>query len=159
MTSFHSGRLDQADPTSGAAAASSGVPDEILAPVMAGAHARGVAETLDMLGIPGVFLGRAGEVLLATHAAAPLLQGPLRLHMRHLVAERAEDNRVLEAFIADAVGDARAAHAVRLPGAAFELRRLPRTEAATLPGQMVRAVVLLADATDARHAALLRLLA
>lgn len=154
MASFHSGQPGLADPEVGVSGSAEGSVDEMLAPVIAGAYARGVAETLDLLGLPGLFLDRSGEVIFASRAAAPLLRGPLRLHMRHLVAEGAEDNRQLATFVADAVGAGSGAAALHLPGAAVELRCLPRTAGVALPGQLVHAVVLLLDDADPRHAAL-----
>lgn len=159
MASFHASQQNLADRQARPAQQLSGAADDMLSPVIAGAYARGIADTLDLFGVPGVFLARDGEVLFASRPAARLLDGPLRLHMRHLVAAQAADNRLLGDFIADAVGEASGSPGVRLPGAALELRRLPRTEASALPGQMVRAVVLLADPTDPRHAAALTLLA
>ena len=159
MASFHAGLHDQADPQARPAAPVDAGPDEVLSPVIAGAYARGIADALDLFGLPGVFLDRDGEVLFASRAATPLLlDGPLRLHMRHLVADGAADNRLLGDFIADAVGAADGERGVRLPDAALELHRLPRTEASALPGQLVRAVILLADLADPRHAAALTLL-
>lgn len=131
--------------------------DDMLGPVIAGAYARGVAETLELLGLPGVFLGSAGEVLFVSRAAAPLLQGPLRLHMQHLVADAAPDNQLLGGFIADAVGAAETPAALTLPGAALELRRLPRTAGTALPAQRLRAVILIADGANPRHADALHL--
>ena len=79
--------------------------------------------------------------------------------MRHLVAKGAADNQALGAFIADAVGEERADAALRLPEAGLELRRLPRTAGSGLSGQMVRAVVLLADESEPRQMALMQAIA
>ena len=159
MASFHADRADLLRQGARPADRTPEGYDEVLAPVIAGAYARGVAETLDMLGLPGLFLDASGEVLFVSRAAAPLLNGPLRLHMRHLVAREAADNRLLATFIVDAVGAGTEGAALRLPHAKFELRRLPRTAAATSPDQLVRAVLLVCDEADPRHSALAALLA
>ena len=159
MASFHADRADLLGHGAGSAGPTPEGYDDVLAPVIAGAYARGVAETLDMLGLPGLFLDPSGEVIFVSRAAAPLLNGPVRLRMRHLVAREADDNRLLATFIVDAVGAGTETATLRLPRAKFELRRLPRTAAATSPNQLVRAVLLLLDEADPRHAALAALLA
>lgn len=157
MATFHSAwPTEDAQPE--ASRVMDGAADEVLGPVMAGAFARGVAETLELLGIPALFLDRSGEVLFASRAVEPLLQGPLRLHTRHLVAEHAGDNEVLSDFIAHAVGNGVNADEAQLPHAALNLRCLPRTPAWSIPSQLVRAVIIVADPADRRHEAMLRLL-
>lgn len=150
MASFHPGRTGLVAVDNGPAALRREAPDEMLAPLLAGAFARGVAETLDALGLAGVFLDRSGEVVFISRAAGPLLQGRLRLHMRHIVAEDGADNQALGAFIADAVGAGNGDAALRLAGADLDLRRLPRMAGADLSGQMVRAVLILSGRADAR---------
>lgn len=156
MASFHPGRTGPAAPERRATAMGREAPDEMLAPLLAGAFARGIAETLDLLGLPGLFLDRSGEVIFMSRAAEPLLQGRLSLHMRHLVATGAADNQALGAFLADAVGEGAGSASLRLAGAGVELRRLSRTAGSDLAGQMVRAVVLLADESEPRHVALMQ---
>lgn len=154
MASFHPARSGLAAPDAGAAGLRREAPDTMLAPLLAGAFARGIAETLDALDLAGLFLDRSGEVIFISRAAEPLLRARLRLHMRHLVADGAADNQALGAFIADAVGAGHGDARLRLAGAGLDLRRLPRTAGADMAGQMVRAVVLLVADGDPRHAAL-----
>jgi hypothetical protein len=159
MASIHPGRTGPVAPERRASATAGEAPDEMLAPLLAGAFARGVAESLDALGLPGLFLDRSGDVIFMSRAAEPLLQGRLRLHMRHLVANGTADNQALGAFIADAVGEGQAEAALRLAEAGLVLRRLPRSAGSDLAGQMVRAVVLLADEAEPRHVALMKAIA
>lgn len=159
MASFHADRADLLRHGAGPQGRTPDGYDEVLGPVIAGAYARGVAETLDMLGLPGLFLDPSGEVIFVSRAAVPLLNGALRLHMRHLVARETADNRLLATFIVDAVGAGAEAAALRLPRAKFELRRLPRLAAAASPDQLVRAVLLLLDEADPQQSALAALLA
>lgn len=112
---------------------------DALKPLLAGAHARGMADALELAGVAAVMIDAQGMVL---HAGAPAREmfGPeLRLEYDHLVGSSAESTCAIQTLIADALGEgdapapvlvARAGqtpiklHARRVPGAADNLCQL-----------------------------------
>jgi hypothetical protein len=72
---------------------------DLLAPLLAGARARGVADTFELLGIPVIFLGRAGEVLHVGATARPYLGEDLEVISGHLVGSTPAANRALQSLV------------------------------------------------------------
>jgi hypothetical protein len=106
---------------------------DALQPLLAGAHARGMADAFELAGVAAVMIDSQG---LALHAGAPArdLFGPeLRLEFDHLVGADAETTCAIQKLIGDALGDGESPapvfvtragrsplklHARRVPGAA-----------------------------------------
>lgn len=104
-----------------------------LQPLLAGAHARGMADAFELAGIAAVMIDQQGMVL---HAGAPAhdLFGPeLRIEYDHLVGGTAESTTAIQALIGGALGEGESPspvvlnrngrsplklHARRAPGAA-----------------------------------------
>jgi hypothetical protein len=76
---------------------------EVLAPIVAGARARGVADAFEMARIAAVLVDGTGAILHVGKLAEPLLGRELNVVSRHLVADSAKANRALERLIAAAV--------------------------------------------------------
>ena len=117
-----------------------------LAPVVAGALARGLADAFELTGIAAILLSEVGSVLHVGQSAAPLLDGPLSIVSRHLVAETACSNRDLERLIAGAVAGSGELPPVVVPrenAPAIEVRAMHFADAANDPMQLMKAILVL----------------
>lgn len=112
---------------------------DALQPLLAGAHARGMADAFELAGVAAVLIDSQGMVL---HAGAPArdLFGPdLRIEYDHLVSGSAESTCDIQTLIAAALGEGEAPapllvsragqtpfklHARRAPGAAGNVCQL-----------------------------------
>lgn len=107
-----------------------------IKPLLAGAHARGMADAFELAGVAAVMIDSQGMVLHAGTPARELFGSDLRLEYDHLVTGEAESTCVIQTLIAEALGDGdmpapvlvpRAGrspiklHARRVPGAANNL--------------------------------------
>ena len=125
------------------------LPEEVLAPVMAGAYVRGIADTFDAVGLACAFLDRNSRVLVANAAAERFLRGPLQVAADHLLAETTEDNRLIAEVVAAAMnGPQGTLRSVRLPAARLDLHCLSFGDPLMPSGQMVRAIVVIDDGDD-----------
>ncbi|MCW6509498.1 hypothetical protein [Lichenifustis flavocetrariae] len=135
------------------------LPEEILLPIIAGAYARGVADTLELLGIPALFFDGDGRVLHANSASNPFVDGPLRLRTHHLIARDAADNHALSELIAVALKPSSSLTPTLLPKAGLTIYALPLPDHLRTAGQMVRAILLISNADDSAVAMLARRMA
>lgn len=119
------------------------LPEELLRPVIAGAFARGIAETFALLGMPALFLDREGRVLLVNEWAKPMLGAGLQIRAGHLLARARKDNRSLAEFMSSALQDPAQRPSVRLEVAGLGLRALPVPGHAQHIDQLAHVVVLL----------------
>jgi hypothetical protein len=112
---------------------------DALQPLLAGAHARGMADAFELAGVAAVMIDQQGMVL---HAGAPArdLFGPdLRVEYDHLVSGDAESTCAIQTLIASALSEAETPapvlvsragqtpfklHARRAPGAAGNVCQL-----------------------------------
>ncbi|MBK9082873.1 MAG: hypothetical protein IPL88_12750 [Rhizobiales bacterium] len=78
-----------------------------LAIMMAGARARGVADALEMLGLPAILLDIDGFALHISGRAAEKFGARLAIVRRRLVAGRAQDHAALRKALGDTLGAAR----------------------------------------------------
>jgi hypothetical protein len=76
---------------------------DILRPLLEGARARGMADAFELLGIPAVLIGAAGEVLHIGAAAETRMGGSAEVASRHLVGVDAASNRALQDLVAAAL--------------------------------------------------------
>jgi hypothetical protein len=75
------------------------LPPEILAPLLAGARARGIADAYEMMGAGAVLLGHSGRVLHASERASRLLQDVASVVSEHLVGATTDANGQIESLI------------------------------------------------------------
>ena len=119
------------------------LPEEILRPVIAGAFARGVADTLTLLDLPALFLDREGRVLFVNDPAKLLLDGSLQVRAGHLLARSRRDNRSLASFLAAVLHDPTSRPSVHLEVSGLALRALPAPGGAVQMDQLLHAVLLI----------------
>lgn len=121
-----------------------------LAPIFAGAYARGVADMLDGLGLPALFLRRDGRVLFCSAPAQACLGGGLRLEVDHIVADGAEDSRRLDRLISDVICSRRPCNAEvgASNSAPLTLHCLPFGSEATSVAQIADVMLLLDAGAD-----------
>lgn len=79
-------------------------PIDAIKPLLAGAHARGMADALEIAGIAAVLIDREGMVLHAGPSARSLFCAELSLQAEHLVAANSDSTRSIQSLIADALG-------------------------------------------------------
>lgn len=108
-------------------------------PLLAGAWARGVADTLDMLGQGAVLLDCSGGVLFASPLALQRLDGAFVLVSGHLVAHDSASNCVLQEMISAAL--AGTAGEMPFPSASGErrIRALPAKQVQDPQMQLLKA--------------------
>ena len=142
---------------SGADFALSGSPDEegcsdLIGPMLAGAQARGVADTFELLGIGAALIDATGKVLHMGVCGRNIVVGWLRVVEDHLVADRPSDNKALQTLIGAAIdGSSEDAVPVRLEGretGILKIRalRMPRSHSVN---QLLRAVLVFEELTAA----------
>lgn len=117
-----------------------------IAPILAGARARGVADALEMLGVAAILLGADGDVLFANEQARSLLIPHLRIAGERLAttdkSRQAALSRLIEA--ASAGSNGAAGSLVLRRGDGVPALRLQATPIADDdPFQLLRAVLLL----------------
>lgn len=117
-----------------------------IAPILAGARARGVADALEIVGIAAILIGAEGDVLYANERARALLVPHLRIVSERLEAVDRKRRRALAELIDAAVaGEKAEAHSLILCcGDDVPPLRLHATPIADGdPYQLLRAVIIL----------------
>lgn len=117
-----------------------------IAPILAGARARGVADALEIVGIAAILIGAEGDVLYANERARALLVPHLRIAGERLEAVDRKQRGALANLIEAAVaGDKAEAHSLILRcGDGVPALRLHATPIADGdPYQLLRAVIIL----------------
>jgi hypothetical protein len=125
-----------------------------IAPILAGARARGVADAFEMLGIAAILIAANGDVLFANERARALLVPHLTLAGERLSGADEASQRGLDRMIEAAVAGPNAkASSVVLRREGVPTLRLHATPIAAEddPFQLLKAVIVL-DRTDARAA-------
>ena len=129
-----------------------GLPLEILAPVLEGAAARGMADAFEMMGHAAVFFDAAGNVLHAGATVRKFLGQGLVLSGRQLVASTPEGNQVLQAILSAALAGETTMGELRLgPDHTQSILRI-EGRAGPLPrrnGQLLNAILLFSCSTAA----------
>jgi hypothetical protein len=127
-----------------------GAPEEFdcapIAPILAGARARGMADAFEMLEIAAVLVAADGEVLFANARARALLGRDLTLSGEHLRAIDEADERALRCMIDAAVAESDAkpgALILRRGAPSLRLRAMPVVSDRGDPFQLARAVIVL----------------
>jgi hypothetical protein len=117
-----------------------------LAPLLAGARARGVADGLELIGAAAALLDDQGEVLHLNARALSLLGGDLVLAGGRLRARDRALDLSLAAAIDSTLRDQVASHVALGDGARADglgIRIVPATTEADDPFQLLRAVAIL----------------
>lgn len=110
-----------------------------LQPLLAGAHARGMADAFELAGVAAVMIDAQGMVLHAGAPARALFCADLRLEYDHLISATSESTCAIQTLISEALGEGEAPtpvlvqragqtpfklHARRAPGAAGNVCQL-----------------------------------
>lgn len=117
-----------------------------IAPILAGARARGVADALEIVGIAAILIGADGDVLFANEQARALLVPHLKIVGERLEAVDKRHRGALAGLIETAVaGEKAEAHSLILRrGDGIPGLRLHATPIADGdPYQLLRAVIIL----------------
>jgi PAS domain-containing protein len=123
-----------------------------IAPLLAGARARGLADAFEMLGIAAILLAADGDVLFANPQAEALFGAHLKLSGERLIAGDEADQRELRRMMEAAVsGQNRSGELIvqRAGLSALKLRATPVASPDRDPFQLLRAVIIL-DQMSAR---------
>ena len=72
------------------------IPLDCLAPLLAGARARGVADAFQMMGLAAVFLDADGVVVHVNPAAARMMGSVLAIASQHVVCGTSSANRIMQ---------------------------------------------------------------
>lgn len=131
-----------------ARAAAGAVRSESLQPLLAGAHARGMADALELAGVAAVMIDAQGMVLHAGDRARELFCGELRLEFDHLVGADAESTCALQTLISqglEAGGQPAPVIVARREGLPLKLhaRRVPG--AANNANQMLKLLIIIEE--------------
>ena len=124
---------------------------EALAPMLAGARARGVADAFELLGMPAVLIDQSGTVLHVGASAMKLLGGDIAVVSRHLVGAAASTNRALQNLIAAALSGedevvANPVFIAREGLAPLTVRAIRIPGASGDPMQLLKAIIVLGEA-------------
>jgi PAS domain-containing protein len=117
-----------------------------IAPLLAGARARGLADAFEMLGIAAILLAADGDVLFANPPAQALFGTHLKLFGERLVAGDEADQRALRRMtVAALTGQSRSGELIvqRAGLPALKLRATPIASAEEDPFQLLRAIILI----------------
>ncbi len=121
---------------------------EPLGLVISGAHARGVADTLDALGLAAILLDEFGRVLHLTVRAEDLCGAALRPHRARLVSATPDGQVRVDALVARAVSPAPGPERVVFEASSgsegFEMSVLRFAEAMPDASRRVKAALLVA---------------
>lgn len=119
-----------------------------LAPIIAGARARGLADAFELMGTAAILLSGVGSVLHVGASARAFLDGAISIASGHLVAETAKANRDLERLIAGAVSGLADLQPVVVPrrdATAIEIEAVRLVDAAKDPMQLLKAILVLRE--------------
>ncbi len=121
---------------------------DALQPLLAGAHARGMADALELAGVAAVLLDGHGMVLHVGAPAAALFGPDLRVDFDHLVGADGETTRTIQNLIAQTLGKGAMPaplSLIRRHGAGLRLhpRRVPG--AATDQAQLLKALIIIEE--------------
>jgi hypothetical protein len=120
-----------------------------VAPLIAGAHARGMFDAFEILGQGAILLDAQGRTLAVTGAATRRLGATLALCGRRPVAGAAADDSRLRRAIRDSLDGMPAALEIGTGAAELSLRLLPMPAD---PNQLLAAILLIDSARDGLRA-------
>ena len=115
-----------------------------LGPLLAGAWARGVADTLEMLEQGAILLDAAGGVLYASPRAISLLDGHAQLVSNHIVARDGTVNASFEEIIAAALRGESPQFQLQTGSRDLTIRAMPAARTQGSSVQLLKAVLAIA---------------
>jgi len=123
---------------------------EAMAPLLAGARARGIADAFELLGMAAILIDASGTVLHVGEAATKLLGGDIAIVSRHVIGATQATNRALQHLVASAISGedevtAKPVVMARAGRPPLMVRALPIPGAERDPMQLLKAVLLLAE--------------
>jgi hypothetical protein len=138
---------EAADLATGSQSRGTGVADlspDILRPLLEGARARGMADAFELLGIPVVLIGAAGEVLHVGTGAEARMGGSAAVASRHLVGADAGSNRALQELVAAALAGKEKSVKLKPRGGrkAVSARSLPLPASWNNAHQLAKAIIV-----------------
>jgi hypothetical protein len=119
-----------------------------MQPLLAGAHARGMADALALAGVAAVLIDAQGMVLHAGALARDLFGSDLRLDHEHLIGRTAESTRAIQTAITEALADGDLPDPVIIPRAGharYKLHVRPVPGAAKNPCQLLKALIMIEE--------------
>jgi hypothetical protein len=125
---------------------------DAIKPLLAGAHARGMADALEMAGIAAVLIDREGMVLHAGPSARSLFCAEFSLQAEHLVAADSDSTRSIQSLISDALGAGPQPEPIeirRRDGGGFQLRARRVPGAADDSFQLLKVLILIEELAPA----------
>lgn len=119
-------------------------------PLLAGAHARGMADVLDLLGMSAALIDAAGMVLHLNAGAKRLVGRDISMIHAHLMLKDESENRALMTMIGAALGESpRAGEMVAAgPQGRIRLQALPVAANIGDSCQLLKALVLMIPLND-----------
>jgi PAS domain-containing protein len=136
--------------TSGASAVSDDFDSMPIAPLLAGARARGLAEAFEMLGVAAILIAADGDVLFANNEAQALFGAHLKIVSERLRTGDELSQRALRRMMDSALNGARRSGEIIVQRAdgqpALRLRATPVASADADPFQLLKAVILIDQA-------------
>ena len=125
------------------------VPEDFLAPLMAGARARGIADAYEMMGLGAILLDASGKVLHASQRAQTMMQGAISIVSEHMAGASPGLNKIIETVIAAGLAEngeaAPMAVIVTASGKRIGLRALQVPVAPEHSVQLMKAVAILSE--------------
>ncbi len=123
------------------------VPAGFIAPMLAGARARGIVDAYEMMALGTILLDESGRVLHTSERAKSMMQGMISIVSEHMVGATAAANSVIEALIARGLSGSEikreSAVLESLQGKRLSLSAVPVPEAPELAVQLLKSVVVL----------------
>jgi PAS domain-containing protein len=123
-----------------------------IAPLLAGARARGLAEAFEILGIAAILVAADGDVLFANSEAQALFGPHLNLVGEHLSTGDEVSQRALRRMMDAALKGAKRSGEMTLQRGgglrALRLRATPVASAEADPFQLLKAVILIDQAAE-----------
>ena len=127
-----------------------GHPDPLL-PLLAGAHARGMADALEIAGVPAVLIDSQGMVLHAGAAATALFSPALRVEYVHLVGVDAEATSAIQNLVQSALreGGQPAPLRLKMGGQGSLILRARRVPGAAVNcNQLLKVLILIEESPE-----------
>lgn len=131
---------------------------EGLAPLLAGARARGIADAFELLGMAAILIDSSGSVLHVGEAAMQLLGADIAIVSRHIIGATKASNRALQHLVASAISGedevtVKPVVMAREGRSPLVVRALPIPGAQGDSMQLLKAVILLAETETAAKSA------
>lgn len=101
---------------------------DLVAPVIAGAQARGMADMLELLNYGAILIASDGAVLFASERAKKLTDEAICIVAGHLKGQTPEIRAMLDTMVGNVLAGKACREVIATPSRAIELRALPAPE-------------------------------